>query len=232
MKSFTISMAIFGVALVPAFVAGNPQEYPNRHASNLKRIGMAMRAYHDGYNKLPPAAVLDREGKPLLSWRVLLLPLLDEQELAREFNLDEPWDSPHNIKLLEKMPSVYGPTNGSTTSKSKKELTRTCYRVFQGPGTVFEPKRAVKLTEVTDGASNTIMVVEASNSVPWTKPDELTYEEKRPLAKLGGHTKGSFAVLMCDGSVHEFRDDCDERMLRAAILRADGLRIDFERLDR
>ena len=91
-----------------------------------------MHNYHDHEKALPPAAVLGKDGRPLLSWRVLLLPYVEGQELYREFHLDEPWDSPHNIQLLERMPSAYEPFKDSPFPRG-----HTFYRVIVGPGSPF-----------------------------------------------------------------------------------------------
>jgi hypothetical protein len=178
-----------------------------------------MHGYHDVFNRLPAAAIVDKDGKPLLSWRVAILPYLEQEALYKQFKLDEPWDSPNNIKLLDKMPRIYGPPGD-----------KTVYRVFTGPGTVFDGKQGLKLTAIPDGTINTIIVVEAQEAVPWTKPEELPYADKDPLPKLGG--KEGFVVLMCDGSVKTFRADYNVQQMRYAILRADGNVIDFTQLER
>src|SRR5262249_14951896 len=96
---------------------------------NLKQIGMAIHSFHDTYKQLPPAAICDKKtGRPLLSWRVLLLPYLEQEPLFMQFKTDEPWDGPTNKKLLEKMPPVYAPV-GVTT----KEAHATFYRGFVSP---------------------------------------------------------------------------------------------------
>src|SRR5207249_2796575 len=76
--------------------------------NNLKQIGLAMHNYHDTYRHFPPQALTDKNGKPLLSWRVAVLPFIEQDNLYRQFKLDEPWDSEHNRKLLERMPKLGG----------------------------------------------------------------------------------------------------------------------------
>lgn len=231
MRTLLFVGLLAGVAVTPAVLAEpspRPQPTNVEHRNNLKQIGLAMLNYESANRRYPPPAVLSKDGKPLLSWRVLLLPYLEENNLVQAFKMDEPWDSPHNIKLLDKMPKVFGPIGSG-----EGEASKTYYRVFTGQGTMFplEP-RGVPIASITDGTSNTVLVVEAHEGVPWTKPDELPYDEKKPLAKLGGHSKGGFAVVMADGSVRDFRQDFDEAMLRRVITRADGLVVDFEKLDR
>jgi hypothetical protein len=196
-------------------------------ANNLKAIGIALHGYHDANRSFPPAAITGRDGKPLLSWRVAILPYLDQGLLYKQFKLDEPWDSPHNKKLLDKMPRFYAPPGGADTGKEYS----TYYRVFTGPGTVFDGPRGLRLTSVTDGTANTILVVEAGEPVPWTKPDELRYDPKgTKLPKLGGLTEGAFNVLMADGSTRQIRRNFDQRIFRAAITARGGEAVDLDQL--
>src|SRR5262245_46087272 len=146
-------------------------------------LGIAMHNYHNDYGPLPQPAIYSKDGKPLLSWRVLLLPYLEEEELYRQFNLDEPWDSEHNKKLLEKMPNIYHPVGVETKVKHA-----TFCQVFVGKGAVFDPPNKLTLRDITfgDGTSRTFLIAEAAEAVPWSKPAELTFDAKKPLAKLGG----------------------------------------------
>jgi hypothetical protein len=169
-----------------------------------------MHNYHDVNGSLPPAAIMDKEGRPLLSWRVLLLPFLDEQKLFEQFDLTEPWDGPHNRELLEKMPRIYRWPG----ARHREDRNTTLYRVFVGPGTVFEG-RALTLTDISeaDGTAYTILAVEAGEPVPWTKPEELAYDPDKPLPQLGGlfkrdfrpfsseYRSSTFSALFVDGSV-------------------------------
>ncbi len=205
--------------------AAQPADRQASH-NNLRQIGLAMHNYHDTLKRFPAAAISSKDGKPLLSWRVAILPYIEQGALYRQFKLDEPWDSEHNKKLLEKMPKIYEPVGGAQT----KEPHSTFYRVFTGPGTVFEGMRGVSLATITDGSANTALVVEASESVPWTKPDELVYEARKDLPKLGGLFRTGFHVLMADGSVLWVRRNFDAPTLRSVILRNDGMVIDLAKI--
>jgi hypothetical protein len=159
-------------------------------------------------------------NKPLLSWRVALLPYLGHDALYKRFKLDEPWDGPNNKKLREEMPSVYG--GGSGDKDRTKARTQTYYRAFVGKGTALEGDRGVRLTEFPDGLSNTAVAVEAGEPVPWTKPEDLPYEAGKPLPRLGGLFGGRFHVLMADGTVSLLKPDFKQEALRAAITRNGG----------
>ena len=175
-----------------------------------------MHSYYDQHGRLPPAAVYGDDGTPLLSWRVLILPFIEQGELYRRFNLDEPWDSPHNIQLLPEMPHVFFPFDGS----SPPEPHTTFYQVFVGKGAAFEGRVGLRLKEdFPDGTASTILIVEAGNAVPWTKPQDLIYGADLPLPELGGIFKDSFRVGFGDGSVRTVPKEISEKSLRAAITR-------------
>jgi RNA polymerase sigma factor (sigma-70 family) len=183
---------------------------------NLKQLTLAMHNYHDDLKTFPPAAVMDKNKTALLSWRVLLLPYVDQQDLYNEFKLDEAWDSAHNKKLLAKMPAIFAPVTG------KHKPGTTFYQVFVGPGAAFEGIRGLRITEFTDGTSNTILMIEGGEAVPWTKPADLPYDPKKPLPKLGGLFKDRIHAAFADGSVQTLRPDFNERQMRNLIGRNDG----------
>ena len=131
-----------------------------------------MHNYHSANNAFPKPAITDKEGKPLLSWRVAILPYIEQQELYNKFKLDEPWDSPHNKALLEgDAADLPLPEPGQAPSRSRRPT-----RSSSATGALFEKGQDVGIADVTDGTSNTLMVVEAKEAVPWTKPDDLTFD--------------------------------------------------------
>jgi hypothetical protein len=180
-----------------------------------------MHNYEATHGKLPAAAVCGYDGTPLLSWRVAILPFVEGDALYKEFRLDEAWDSPHNLKLLERMPAVYAAPG---SKKSKLPKYHTICHVFQGKGTAFEGCEPLKFDDIKDGTSNTIFIVEAGKPVPWTKPEELEYDSDRPLPDLTGVFKdGMIRVGMGDGSVrYIYPQKISQKTLRAAITRDDG----------
>jgi RNA polymerase sigma factor (sigma-70 family) len=197
-----------------------------RSANNLKPIGIAMHNYHDNFGRFPAHAIYSKDGKPLLSWRVMILPFIEENDLYKQFKLDEPWDSENNKKLLDQMPVIYAPLGGETKDKHS-----TFYQVFVGKGTIFDPaEKKVTWASITDGSSNTLFAAEAGEAVPWTKPDDLVFDPDKALPALGGMFKGGFHVLMADGSVHFLKEKFDENKMKLLIIRNDGQRVDVNDL--
>jgi hypothetical protein len=173
-----------------------------------------MHNYQAVHGRLPPAVVYGEDGRPLLSWRVLLLPFLEQQELHGRFKLDEPWDSTHNRELLKDMPRVFRPYDGS----SPPEPNTTFYQVFVGKGTAFADRAGTRPIDLPGGTSATFLIVEAGTAVPWTKPEDIGYAEDRPIPKLGGMFKESVRVAYADGSVDTLLHDAKESVLRAGIV--------------
>ncbi len=192
-------------------------------SDNLKQIGLACINYADANNGQMATNIADKDGKPLLSWRVSLLPYVEQTPLYKQFKLDEPWDSDHNKKLVEKMPKLYAPV------RVKARAGETFYQVFAGPGALFGPKQPVFPGDIPDGTSNTGLVFEAGDSVPWSKPSDLAFNEKTPLPKLGGLFDGELHVGMCDGSVMLVKKDFDVDEMKKLIMPADGNVIDIDK---
>jgi hypothetical protein len=180
---------------------------------------LALHNFESKHGHLPPAAVRSGDGKPLLSWRVLILPYIEQQELYDQFKLDEPWDSEHNIKLLEKMPSTYAQPRRKAGSVPPYH---TICHVFVGEGTLFERREGQPLTDITASPSMVFLVVEAGEPVPWTKPDDLVYDPNGPLPNLWSPFKGGFRACMADASRRFIENGTPEATIRGAILRSGG----------
>lgn len=229
-----------GCLFFPCMDGSRPDDTGPRFMSglNLKQIAFAMQSYQDIHKHLPPAVVRDRHGKPLYSWRVAILPFLEQDALFRRFKLDEPWDSQHNKKLIESRPTLYA------ISWPETPPGLTPYQVYTGPGTAFERDGFTLRDDFPDGPSNTILVVESAVPVPWTKPTDLVYDPKGPLPPVGaglglpvrllcvpvGERPG-FTAAFVDGHTRFLLAPVDEQTMRAFITRNGGEQIDPKMAD-
>jgi hypothetical protein len=226
MKHAISILAVVGGAV---FVAGAPGPKPTppkedfgpitdvqlRDATNnLKQIALAWHNF-EAVNGHFPSNQVDGTGKPLLSWRVQILPYIEEDRLYKQFKLNEPWDSEHNKKLIDQMPKLYTPIRG------KAEAGKTFYQCFTGKNGLIKSGQVTRLLSVTDGTSNTFLAVEAAKPVTWTKPDDLVFDGK-VVPDLGGMFNGRFHAAYCDGSVYRFRKGVDPKILGLLIDPNDG----------
>lgn len=186
--------------------------------NNLKQIALAFHNYCDTYGKAP-ADITAKDGKPILSWRVQLLPFIEHDNLYKQFRLNEPWDSPANKALLKNMPPIY-----SSPRVKVKEGGHTTYLAFAGPGALFEPGKQILFpASITDGTSNTIMVVESTTAYPWTRPIDLPFDPKIDLPAFGKAYQNVPLCAMCDGSTRPLDlKKISPTTLKAAITIAGG----------
>jgi hypothetical protein len=216
--------AFFGVLFIlPVCQMNGRGTAYQRFKTPLRRIAQAMQAYADDHHgELPPAALTAPDGRPLLSWRVVLLPYLGHADLFAQFHLDEPWDSPHNRALLDQMPDEY------RWPQNPRGENQTYYQVFVGPGTAFERPGLSLHRDFPDGL-DTILVIEARTPVPWSQPADLAYDPKGPLPALGPDLRSdrlrrnlndvtAFATL-ASGYVQHLYKQWTEADLRAWITR-------------
>lgn len=223
------AIAVGAALLLPAVQQAREAARRSQAKNNLKQLGLAMHNYHDVNRAFPPAANVDKDGKKLLSWRVHVLPYVDQAALYQQFHLDEPWDSEHNKKLIAQIPPVYVQPTHADLAKDGK----TVYLVPTGEGTAFEGKEGHRIADFTDGTSNTILMVEAHRdaAVIWTKPDDLVVDFKNPLKNLKSALVGGFHVLLCDGSVRFVSDNIDVATLKALFTRGGGEVVNFGAID-
>lgn len=191
--------------------------------NKLKQIMLAFHNYHDANNHFP-MDIVDKNGKPLLSWRAAILPYIEEGQLYKQFKLNEPWDSEHNKELIAKMPKIY------ESAFEPKGSTKTYFKVFAGPGTPFEPGKKITFTDIADGTSNTLGAVEAGPPVEWTRPSDIQYDPKKPFPKLVWPYKNLVNAAFMDGSVMALGPDIEEKTWRTLIEQADGNVIAKEKL--
>ncbi|MCA9105379.1 MAG: DUF1559 domain-containing protein, partial [Planctomycetales bacterium] len=186
-----------------------------QNQNNLRQIGLALHNYHDTFRRFPPQAITDDNGRPLLSWRVAILPYIEQQQLYDQFHHDEPWDSEHNLALLERMPAVF------RDPLSEAEPGMTTFLGISGDAGIFpEDREGVRIAEIIDGTSNTLMVIKGpeESAIEWTRPSDLT-PDMNLLDQFFGELEESFLGLTADGAVHTFDRDTDEAMIRALITR-------------
>jgi len=208
---FASSGPIMVALLLPAVQAAREAARRSQSSNNLKQIGLALHNYADAHKSFPPAYTTDKNGKPCLSWRVLILPYIEEENLYKQFHLDEPWDSEHNKPLAAKIPRVYVSPNYAGPPG------RTNYLGIGGERGVFGGKEGVSFRKITDGTANTIIVVEANNAsaVEWTKPDPFVPDATNPTKGLTGLRPGGFNALMGDASARFIADRIDPQVLKA-----------------
>ena len=240
-KAFTwiellVVLVIIGVLvllLLPVVETARPASQCMQCANNLKQLGLAMHNYHDEYGCLPPAYVADENGKPMHSWRTLLLPYMEQKALYDQYNFDEPWDSPANQVVVGSVIDCLRCPSAKSNLASGQPLpeNRTCYVMITGPGMFSEGENCVTTKDIADGTSNTIMIVEIRNSdIAWAEPRDLRADElwginnesdERP-STLGSEHHGGMNVLICDGSVRFMPATITPERLRALLTIAGG----------
>jgi hypothetical protein len=208
------------VAKLIASAAKRTQAAAGRTQSmnNIKQMALALHNYHDANGSFPPTGNLGKDNKPLLSWRVHILPYIEQDNLYKQFKLDEPWDSETNKALIEKMPAIF------KSPAQKLDDGKTTYLAPMAKDTVIAPGKGTRIADITDGTSNTIMIVESSDdaAVIWTKPDDLDTAGAEVLKKLLGHYETGFIAGFADGSVRFVGKAIDMPMLKALFTRNGG----------
>jgi prepilin-type processing-associated H-X9-DG protein len=219
-------LPLVGAFLLPARRSAGPAARRSQCKNNLKQIGIALYNYHEKFGSLPPAYIADQNGRPLHSWRVLLLPFLDQAPLYAQYRFDEPWDGPNNSKLADSIHSIYccpSDDHGDLDHKLGRS-TMTSYVAVVGADTAWPGHGASSFQDIKDGTSNTLLVVEVANSgIHWMEPRDLHVLQMTPTinAKSGQgmssrHTGGAHGVF-ADGSVRFISDTLTADALRALI---------------
>ena len=233
-KGMSAAVGVGGVAvalLLPAVQAAREAARRMQCTNQLKQIALAMHMYHDVTRSFPPAYTVDKDGKPLHSWRVLLLPYIEQTALYRQIRLDEPWDSAYNSQFHDLMISAYQcPSNPFVAPGAN-----CCYTVIVGEHTAFPGAKGVSMAQIPDGTSNTLMVAERLEPVCWMDPTcEVTLEEileqggiNNGWEGLGSRHTGGINAAFCDGSVQFISNTIDLEVLKNLILRDDGKYINW-----
>ncbi|MEM9186929.1 MAG: DUF1559 domain-containing protein [Planctomycetota bacterium] len=194
----------------PRDVSSDPVERASIAAENITRISRALMEHLEEKGRLPPRCTLDKERTPLLSWRVVLLPKLGYDDLYQEFRLDEPWNTPHNLRVMEQMPDVY--------RSPERTDNKTCVLAINDRSSAMGQRRPLGPTAFEDGARDTLLILEAppERAVEWTRPDDFDVEPRAPLAGLGSHRGGLVFVGWADGSAGSIPSSTSARQFLAA----------------
>ena len=184
---------------------------------HARDIVLAMHNYADANKRLPPTAIKDEDGKPLLSWRVAILPYMNQRNLYKQFRLDEPWDSPHNRKAATLVPVQY-----LSRVPGDPEGSRTQWVMPSGENVVGRPD-GIQFRDFTDGTSNTIMLVRSTPeaAVLWTKPDDLNIDLSSPAKGIFSEEQTSTIIVLADSYARWISNKTDKRSLRA-LFTVDG----------
>ena len=218
---WTIVVLLIGIML-PAVQAARTAARRVTSMNNMRQQALGMLSYESAKRQFPPQQM---NG---LSWRVHILPYIEHDYLYQQFHLDEPWDSPHNIQLLDQMPQIY-----DCPSVGHLEPGLTVYQVPytdlnvnpEGPSALFDTRGVgVTIGSITDGMSNTIALLEvdAAAAVEWTKPADWEYDPSNPTRDLGDINLGAISVVLADGSAHQVPEYVEPEDMNALITKDAG----------
>jgi hypothetical protein len=201
-----------------------------RQTAKLEEIGRALRKFHDAHGRFPPdenPTAFDSSGRPHLSWRVRVLPFLDQGPLYNQFKTNEPWDSPNNRPLVDKMPDVFRDEDDPPTS------TTTRFVVMTGPDTPFAGKFGLRRRDFKDGAFATILVIRVGKdkAVAWSKPDDAVFNPSSPLDAIGSLGAEELMFSMVDGSIKRLKSPVPAELFAALVTVAGRESIDLAALD-
>ncbi len=208
-----IALPLFVILFVlPNVRNAGPAALRSQCQNNLKQIGLALHNYEEAHGFFPPAYTVDAKGKPLHSWRTLILPFIDQQDLYDQIDLSKPWNDPANSKAYNTALDFY------SCPATELAPTETVYLAVVTPESVFQPTRPRAIKDITDGTSNTLMITEAAthHAVHWMSP--LDPNELMVLGFGRGnnlhHERGAH-FLFADGSVHFLLSDTSVEMLHS-----------------
>jgi hypothetical protein len=214
------TVGILAALLLPAVQAAREAARRAQSMNNMRQITLGILNYENVHRTYPPRAILDKQGKPLLSWRVAILPYVEENNLYKQFRLDEPWDSEHNKKLIAQMPAIYG-----APSTPLGLAGQTIYLAPVDGDAILASDKGTRVRDVVDGTSQTILLLEvdADRAVEWTRPDDYEVDPKQPLAGVGHLREGAvFAAGFADGAVRAISARIDPQDFLSLVKKSDG----------
>ena len=206
--------------LLPAVQSAREAARRMQCSNNMKQIALALYNYESIHKSFPPAFTTDASGKPLHSWRTLILPYMEQSALYNQIDLNKPWDDPVNLPFSQVVIPTYACPSGHTDSPEK-----TCYQVVIDPSGIFTGPAVCNLSTISDGTSNTILVVEteSQNAVPWMAPSDTDLPTflARGQSRSSHHTGGG-NVAIADGSVVFLSDSVDPKTASSMVSKAGG----------
>lgn len=210
--------------LLPAIDSAREAARRSSCNCNLKQFGIALHNYLDTYGCLPPAYIADSHGRPMHSWRVLLLPYLEGKQIFQTYDFNEPWDGPHNRLLADQMPKSF-----RCPSDSVSKPGETSYALVVGPATMWPEGDAIPFRNVSDGSENTLAIVEVAGAgIHWMEPRDVPINVakagigKAPKLGICSRHPGGVQAVFADGSVHFLNETISQADLEALITPADG----------
>jgi len=224
-KTELIVIALFCLVLVllllPAVEEPRGDHGRSSCKNNLKQIGLALHNYHDTWLVFPPAYLADENGQPMHSWRVLILPFLDRQDLYDQYDFNEPWDGPHNSQLVDQVPSVYRCPQPKETQEQEGDSS-TDYVALVGTGAAFAENDSRRITDFKDGTSDTAMVIElGASDINWMEPRDVEVRNVMQMRAAEPHWSGTH-ILRADGSVRFLPSDINPAIVEALITISGG----------
>lgn len=214
---FLVVLAIIGIAvavMLPATRSARPAARRTQCINNLKQIGLALHNYHDDYKAWPPACTFDVNGKPLHSWRTLILPYFDQKALYDKIDLTRPWDDPVNKEAFAAR------VEGFRCPSADVPATHTTYMAVVTANSALRRGGSLSLPDVKDDPAKTIMVIEvnADHAVHWMSPMDA---DESLILKLGQTSQtphpGVIVAAMVDGRVQTLDARLSPEQLRAML---------------
>jgi hypothetical protein len=201
-----------GAILTPYVLKAREAARRTNCKGHLKAIGLALHNYHDHFGSFPPAFVRGPDGQPWHSWRVLILPYLDQTSLYEEYNFAEPWDGPNNRKLIARMPETFVCPSRPSSSEGF-----TSYAGVSGPRSIFNGTNSVRISDIISGTSSTLFVGECARTrIPWTKPEDIDIILHLKLGDPEGFSSfhdDKVQFLVADGTVRAIHLACRQEYL-------------------
>lgn len=239
-ESCALCGVLTGLLLLTAVSVDGNRRRPRSCLNNMKQLGLALHSYHDSNNHFPPACIVDENGKPMHSWRFLLLPHLEGNALYDNYDFEEPWNGPSNRRMADVVVLDF------VCNQANLPTRMTTFVAVKGPGTAWADSQGLSLGEFPDGTDKTILFVEIANSdIEWMEPRDLNVEElierldptaRNSVVTIHKMSCGRFLdvdshgirVCFADGSINVLPPDIPPEKLRALFTRNGGEEVSFE----